>query len=41
MTGGFAYVLDEDGEFRKRVNRNWWKCWTLTRWPSMKSTCAV
>jgi len=20
MTGGFAYVLDEDGEFRKRVN---------------------
>ncbi|VTN28770.1 glutamate synthase subunit alpha [Klebsiella pneumoniae] len=20
MTGGFAYVLDEDGDFRKRVN---------------------
>ena len=41
MTGGFAYVLDECGNFANRTNPSWSNCWRWRIWPSIRSTCAV
>ncbi|VTN12060.1 Glutamate synthase [NADPH] large chain precursor [Raoultella terrigena] len=41
MTGGFAYVLDEAGDFRKRVNPELVEVLDVDSWLSTRSICVV